>query len=76
VHKKTQGDKLSSDGATLGNDDQYQAITDEWNDLEKQRDLAFKIMYFFMFFMMFTFGLLYVFFKMTQSEEHQAAIQK
>ena len=75
VHK-IQDTEISQVAGTPLEDNQIQAITDEWNDLEKQRDLAFKIMYFFMAFMMGTFGLLYLFFKMTQSEEHQAAIQK
>ena len=69
-------DDQEATGASPATDDEIQAITDEWNDLEKQRDLAFKIMYFFMAFMMCTFGLLYTFFKMTQSEEHQAEIKK
>lgn len=33
-------------------------------------------MWFFMIFIVFTFGLIYAFFKMTQSEEHQAEIRK
>ena len=72
----TQGSQPASVASSPINDEQIQAITDEWNDLEKQRDLAFKIMYFFLVFMMGTFGLLCVFFKMTQSEEHQATIKK
>jgi hypothetical protein len=37
----------------------------EWNDMEKQRDVAFKIMYFFIVFIIATFGLLYTYFKMS-----------
>lgn len=49
--------------------DTPQSIEDEWNDLERQRDIAFKIMYFFLVFIVATFGLLYVFFRMTQEQE-------
>jgi len=37
----------------------------EWNEMEKQRDVAFKIMYFFIVFIIATFGLLYTYFKMS-----------
>lgn len=46
-------------------------VIDEWNDLEKQRDIAFKIMYFFIVFILFTFSLLYAFFRMTQKEQEE-----
>lgn len=42
---------------------------DEEYDLEAQRDLAFKIMYCLIVFIIITFGLLYMFFKMTQVSE-------
>lgn len=51
-------------------------IADEWNDLEKQRDIAFKIMYFFIVFIIATFSLLYVFFRMTQQQQEQEAMRK
>lgn len=51
-------------------------IEDEWNDLEKQRDIAFKIMYFFIVFIIATFSLLYAFFRMTQKQEQEAAVRK
>lgn len=51
-------------------------IIDEWNDLEKQRDIAFKIMYFFIVFIIFTFTLLYVFFRMTQQQQEEEARRK
>ena len=51
-------------------------VEDEWNDLEKQRDIAFKIMYFFIVFIIATFSLLYAFFRMTQNSEQEAAQRK
>ena len=41
---------------------------EEWDDLDAQRDLAFKIVYFFIAFITVTFGLLYVYFRMHQKE--------
>jgi len=41
--------------------------------MEKQRDVAFKIMYFFIVFIIATFGLLYTYFKMSQKAEEDAA---
>jgi hypothetical protein len=38
----------------------------EWDEIEMQRDIAFKIMYFFIAFVFATFGLLYIYFKMHQ----------
>jgi hypothetical protein len=40
--------------------------------MEKQRDVAFKIMYFFIVFIIATFGLLYTYFKMSQKAEEDA----
>lgn len=40
-----------------------------------QRDIAFKIMYFFIVFIVATFGLLYVYFKTTQKAEEDARIE-
>lgn len=37
----------------------------EWDNMEMQRDVAFKIMYFFIVFIIATFGLLYTYFKMS-----------
>ena len=45
----------------------------EWENLEMQRDLAFKIVYFFIFFIMGTFGLLYAYFKLDQKEQQKEA---
>lgn len=52
------------------------AVVGEWQDLEKQRDIAFKIMYFFIVFIIATFSLLYAFFRMTQNSEQEAAMRK
>ena len=41
----------------------------EWAQMEEQRDIAFKIMYFFIVFIIATFGLLYTYFKMSQKAE-------
>ena len=35
----------------------------KWQDMEMQRDIAFKIVYFFIGFIIFTFGLLYAYYK-------------
>jgi hypothetical protein len=37
---------------------------EEWDEIEAQRDIAFKIMYFFIVFILATFGMLYAYFKM------------
>uniref|UniRef100_A0A7S3MT98 Uncharacterized protein n=1 Tax=Strombidium inclinatum TaxID=197538 RepID=A0A7S3MT98_9SPIT len=39
-----------------------------WEDLEAQRDMAFKIVYFFITFAIVTFGLLYVYFRINKDE--------
>lgn len=44
------------------------SITANWDDMEMQRDVAFKIVYFFILFIIATFGLLYAYFKMSQKE--------
>lgn len=44
----------------------------EWDNMEMQRDVAFKIMYFFIVFIIATFGLLYTYFKMSQKVEEDA----
>lgn len=36
----------------------------DWDELEMQRDIAFKIMYFFIIFIVMTFGLLYLYYRM------------
>lgn len=48
-------------------------VIEEWNDLEAQRDIAFKIMYFFIIFILATFSLLYAYFRMYQKSEDEAA---
>ena len=52
------------------------ATTPEWDDAETQRDLAFKIVYFFIALIILTFGLLYTYFKMDQKEQEQDAREK
>jgi hypothetical protein len=37
--------------------------------MEMQRDVAFKIIYFFILFIIATFGLLYAYFKMSKKEQ-------
>lgn len=44
----------------------------DWENMEMQRDVAFKIMYFFIVFIIATFGLLYTYFKMSQKVEEDA----
>ena len=52
--------------------DESDAITlDGEFDLEQQRDLAFKIMEFMIGFIIVTFGLLFVFFRMTQEQSER-----
>lgn len=51
-------------------------VEEEWADLEKQRDIAFKIMYFFIVFIIATFSLLYAYFRMTQNSEREEAQRK
>lgn len=46
---------------------------EEWAQLEEQRDLAYKIVYFFLVLIVFTFGLLYVYYKMDQKEQQKDA---
>lgn len=41
-------------------------MNEEWDDLEMQRDIAFKIMYFFIIFIVMTFGLLYLYFRLNK----------
>jgi cobalamin biosynthesis Mg chelatase CobN len=45
------------------------SITANWDDMEMQRDVAFKIIYFFILFIIATFGLLYAYFKMSKKEQ-------
>lgn len=46
-------------------------VAAQWENLELQRDLAFKIVYFFIFFIVATFGLLYAYFKMDEKEKQK-----
>jgi len=67
-------DKESSTNSTaLAKESGTESIEEEWADLEKQRDIAFKIMYFFIVFIIATFSLLYAYFRMTQNSEREAA---
>jgi hypothetical protein len=50
--------------------------TSEWDDLDAQRDLAFKIVYFFIAFILFTFGLLYAYFRLHQKELEEERSRK
>jgi hypothetical protein len=40
----------------------------DWDSLDMQRDIAFKIVYFFIVFIIATFGLLYAYFQMNKKE--------
>ena len=40
-----------------------------WEELDAQRDIAFKVMYFFIVFIIGTFGLLFAYFQMSQQQE-------
>ena len=54
--------------------DKETELTDtEWAQLEEQRDLAYKIVYFFLIMIVATFGLLYVYYKMDQKEQLKEA---
>jgi len=43
----------------------------EWQDMEMQRDIAFKIVYFFIGFIAMTFGLLYAYYKIDQKAQEE-----
>jgi len=51
-------------------------IDPEFDNLENQRDLAFKIVYFFIMFIIATFGLLFAYFKMDQKEQEKTNREK
>jgi len=73
---KTWLDKLETKKESIkiaDNQSSSEPIEEEWADLEKQRDIAFKIMYFFIVFIIATFSLLYAYFRMTQNSEREAA---
>lgn len=42
-----------------------------WEELDAQRDVAFKVMYFFIVFIIGTFGLLFAYFQMSQQQEQE-----
>lgn len=44
------------------------AASTNWDSLDMQRDMAFKIVYFFIVFIIATFGLLYAYFQMNKKE--------
>lgn len=44
------------------------AASADWDSLDMQRDIAFKIVYFFIVFIIATFGLLYAYFQMNKKE--------
>jgi len=48
---------------------------EEWDEIEAQRDIAFKIMYFFIVFILATFGMLYAYFKMAQSQNQKGLME-
>ena len=43
----------------------------DWESLDMQRDIAFKVVYFFIVFIIATFGLLYAYFQMNKKEEEE-----
>jgi lipopolysaccharide export LptBFGC system permease protein LptF len=47
-----------------------------WDELDMQRDIAFKVMYFFIVFIIGTFGLLFAYFQMSQKQEEEEAAQR
>lgn len=49
---------------------------EEWTQLEKQRDLAHKIVQFFIVLIVAAFGLLYKYYKMDQKEKKQESREK
>lgn len=51
-------------------------IDPDFDNLEAQRDLAFKIVYFFIMFIIATFGLLYAYFRMDQKEQEKVSREK
>ena len=64
VVKTDKVEELASSSNTLARS----AVQTQWDDLEAQRDLAFKIVYFFIGFICLTFGLLYVYYRMHQAD--------
>jgi len=50
--------------------------TADWEELERQREIAFKIVYFFIGFIIFTFGLLYAYYKVDQKEQEEEKRKK
>jgi len=48
--------------------DQATPAPTNWDSLDMQRDIAFKIVYFFIVFILATFGLLYAYFQMNKKE--------
>jgi hypothetical protein len=45
-------------------------------DMEQQREIAFKIVYFFIAFVFMTFGLLYLYYKIDQKEQEKEEREK
>lgn len=45
-------------------------------EIEMQRDIAFKIVYFFIAFIIMTFGLLYAYYKVDQKEQERESREK
>jgi len=44
--------------------------------MDMQRDIAFKVMYFFIVFIIGTFGLLFAYFQMSQRQEEEEAARR
>ena len=61
----------SNKHAVLSEDDSS-ILQSEWDEAEAQRDIAFKIMYFFIAFILCTFSMLYAYFRMVQQSEIEA----
>lgn len=51
-------------------------VDTDFDNLENQRDLAFKIVYFFIMFIIATFGLLYAYFRMDKKEQEKLNREK
>jgi hypothetical protein len=69
--KETQaaaGETLASVAANSTQASSASSVPIDWDSLDMQRDLAFKIVYFFIVFIVATFGLLYAYFQMNKKE--------
>lgn len=83
--KSIEEDKKSSEefknaiaeaNAQVGGLASTDVLQQEWDEAEAQRDIAFKIMYFFIAFILATFSLLYAYFRMVQQSEMEARMAR